>query len=111
MNVVVHGRHLEISEKFRDHVTEKLSKIERFGVEFTSIDVEVSHEANAREADREVEVELTTKGGPSVLRAHASAQDKYVAVDRAYARLEDQVRKVAERGHHSHKAHVGRPSA
>lgn len=106
MNVIVHGRHLEISEKFREHVDEKLEKIERFGVVFTTIDVEVTHETNPRQADRAVEVQLTARGGGPVIRAEAAAADKYVALDQACAHLEDRVRRLAERGHRHRKAHV-----
>lgn len=111
MNVVVHGRHLEISEKFRDHVDEKLERIERFGVVFSTIDVEVTHETNPRLADRAVEVQLTARGGGPVIRAEAAAADKYVALDQAYSHLEDRVRRLAEKSHRSRKAHVVRATS
>ena len=106
MNVIVHGRHLEISDKFREHVDEKIEKIERFGVAFSTIDVEVTHETNPRQADRAVEVQLTARGGGPVIRAEAAAADKYIALDLAYAHLEERVRRLAERGHRHRKAHV-----
>ena len=108
MNVIVHGRHMELSEKFRDEVDTKLEKIERFGLAFTTIDVEVTHESNPRQADRAVEVELTCRGGGPVIRAEAAAADKYVALDLACEHLEDRIRRMVERKHHHRKTHVVR---
>lgn len=103
MNVIVHGRHLDVSDEFRTRVDEKLERIERFGLAFTTIDVEVTLEANPRQADRAVEVELTARGNGSVIRAEASAADKNVAFDLAYSHLEERIRRAAERRHHRHR--------
>jgi ribosomal subunit interface protein len=59
VEIVVRGRHLELSQRFRDHVVEKLGRIDRFGVVISRIDVEVSKESNPRQAERAFEVELT----------------------------------------------------
>ena len=95
MNVIVHGRHLDVSDEFRTRVDEKLERIERFGLAITTIDVEVTLEANPRQADRAVEVELTARGNGSVIRAEASAADKNVAFDLAYSHLEERIRRAA----------------
>lgn len=108
MNVIVHGRHMELSEKFREEVNARLEKIERFGLAFTTIDVEVTHESNPRQADRAVEVELTCRGAGPVIRAEAAAADKYVALEVACDHLEDRIRRMVERKRHHRKAHVVR---
>ncbi len=97
VDIVVRGRHLEVSSRFRDHVTEKLSRLDRFGVPLMRIDVEVTKEVNPRQSDRAYEVELTCRGRGPVIRAEASANDKYAALDVAYSRLEERLRRAGER--------------
>lgn len=103
VRIVVHARHADLSQRFRDHVDEKLVRVDRFGVGITSVDVEVSKEHNPRLADRAYEVELTCRGAGPVIRAEAAATDHYAALDIAYGRLEERLRRVAEkRRYHRH---------
>jgi ribosomal subunit interface protein len=97
VDIVVRGRHLDVSDRFREHVAGKVGKIDRFGLPITHVDVEVSFEPNPRQADRAYEVELTCRGTGPVIRAEAHAQDKYAATDIALARLEERLRRAADR--------------
>ena len=106
VDIVVRGRHVEVSQRFRDHVTDKLGRVDRFGVNLSRIDVEVSKENNPRQSDRAFEVELTCVGRGPVIRAEATADDKYAALDVAYARLEERLRRAAERRHAKHRKAV-----
>jgi ribosomal subunit interface protein len=99
VDIVVRGRQLDISQRFREHVGEKLARIDKFGVALSRIDVEVSKEPNPRQADRAFEVELTCVGRGPVIRAEATAADKYAALDLAYGRLEERLRRAADRRH------------
>jgi len=103
VDIVVRGRHVDLSQRFRDHASDKLGRIDRFGVALSRVDVEVSKESNPRQADRAFEVELTCVGRGPVIRAEASAADKYAALDLAYARLEERLRRAAERRHTKHR--------
>lgn len=97
LEIVIHGRHSTVSERFKQFVTDKVSRIERFSVPVHRIDVEVSHEANPRQHDRAYEVELTCSGSGPFLRAEAHASDKYAAMELAYAKLEERFRRMHER--------------
>jgi ribosomal subunit interface protein len=97
VDIVVRGRHLDVSERFRTHVVGKLSKADRFGLPISHIDVEVSYEPNPRQADRAFEVELTCLGAGPLIRAEAHAQDKYAATDVALARLEERLRRASDK--------------
>ncbi len=99
VDIVVRGRHLDISTRFREHVGEKLARVDKFGVALSRIDVEISKESNPRLADRAFEVELTCLGRGPVIRAEATAADKYAALDLAYGRLEERLRRAADRRH------------
>ena len=106
--VVIHGRHIEVSQKFREHVLHKIGRIEKFGIHVTRIDVEVSKETNPRQADHAFEVELTIAAKGPVIRAEANAPDKFTAFDLAYTRLEERLRRAADRKHSKHDKH-GKP--
>jgi ribosomal subunit interface protein len=97
VDIVVRGRHLDLSQRFRDHVGDKLGRIDRFGIVLSRVDVEVTKESNPRQSERAFEVELTCVGRGPVIRAEASAADKYAALDLAYGRLEERLRRAAER--------------
>jgi len=97
MDIVVKSRHVEIKERFRQHVTEKLSRMEKLDSRVIRIDVEVSHEHNPRQSGSADRVELTVYSKGPVIRAEAAAADKYAALDTAVERLEARLRKVSDR--------------
>jgi ribosomal subunit interface protein len=97
VDIVVRGRHLAISDRYREHATGKVSRIERFTLPIDHVDVEISHEPNPRQSDRAFEVEITCRGSGPVIRAEAHAPDKYSALDLALARLDKQVRRMVDR--------------
>jgi ribosomal subunit interface protein len=97
VDIVVRGRHAEVSDRFREHVSHKLAKVERYDGKCQRIDVEVSREANPRLTDQAVRVEITCHGKGPVVRGEASAAEKYAALDIAYGRLEERLRRAADR--------------
>jgi ribosomal subunit interface protein len=97
VDILVRGRHLEVSQGFRTHVTDKFARITRFGIPLSRVDVEVSRENNPRQSEVAFEVEITCLGSGPVVRAEAAAGDKYAALDLAYGRLEERLRRAADR--------------
>ena len=104
MDVVVTGRHCELSDRFRGHVTEKLSRLEKHDHHIIRVQVEVRSERNPRQADRAVRLELTAFSKGPVIRAEASAEDKMSALDLALDKMASQMRKAADR----RRVHRGR---
>lgn len=109
VDVVIHGRHFSISEKFKAHVSAKLARTSKFGLPVHRIDVEVSHENNPRQSSRAFEVKLTADGIGPFIRAHEFAADQYTAFDLALDRFEEQLRRMHERSK-SIKHHRPSPS-
>jgi ribosomal subunit interface protein len=105
VDIVVKGRHTEITERFREHIADKLAKIEKLDSKVISIDVECSKERNPRQSEQCERVELTIYSRGPVVRAEAAAQDCYAALDLAVARLEARLRKAQDRRkvHHGMK--------
>jgi ribosomal subunit interface protein len=97
VDIVVKGRRLEVSDRFRTHVEDKLAKVERLVPALQRVDVEVSKELNPRLADRAYRVQLTCRSRGPVIRAEAAAVDKLAALDVAMGRLESRLRKAADR--------------
>src|SRR5258707_10593994 len=97
MEITFKGRHTSVPERFRRHATAKLAKLEKLDHNAIRIDVEVSTERNPRQADRSERVELTIRSRGPAIRAEAAADDRYAALDLAFAKLEGQLRKIAER--------------
>ena len=86
MDVVVSSRHCEVSERFRDHVEEKLSRLEKHDHRIIRVDVLIEREPRPRDPERTVRVELTAKSRGPIVRAEASAGDKMAALDLAWTR-------------------------
>ena len=106
MEIVVKGRKAEVTDRFRKHVVDKLSRIERYDHKIISLDVELSNERNPRQAEHKDRVELTMRTRGPVIRAEACAQDAYAALDLAVGKLEARMRRSADR----RRVHHGRRS-
>ena len=103
MDVVVTGRHCELSERFRDHVADKLGKLEKHDHRIMRVDVEVENERNPRQSDRAVRVELTAYSKGPVIRAEAAAVDKMGALDLAVDKMAAQMRRANDRRARAHR--------
>ncbi|MBW8750589.1 MAG: ribosome-associated translation inhibitor RaiA [Propionibacteriales bacterium] len=97
MDVVVSSRQCEVSERFREHVEDKLARLEKHDHRIIRVEVLLERERNARQPDRQVRVELTAKSKGPVLRAEAAAEDKMAALDLALDKMSAQMRRAADR--------------
>lgn len=97
MDIVVTGRHCEVSEGFRSHVEEKLARLEKHDHRIIRLQVEVSNERNPRQADRSERVQLTAFTKGPVVRAEAAADHKMAALDLALDKMASQMRKASDR--------------
>jgi len=97
VDVVVKGRHTEVTDGFRSHTEDKLAKIAKLDGRCSRIDVEVSEERNPRQSDRRERVELTIHSRGPVIRAEAAADDRFAALDMAIGKLEARLRRLSDR--------------
>ncbi|MEO5663830.1 MAG: ribosome-associated translation inhibitor RaiA [Nocardioides sp.] len=104
MDVVVTGRHFEVSDRFREHVSEKLTRLEKHDHRIIRVQVEVEEEKNPRQHDRSIKIELTAFSKGPVIRAEAAAEDKMGALDLALDKMAAQMRRAADR----RRVHRGR---
>jgi ribosomal subunit interface protein len=104
VDIVLKSRHLELTDRFRGHVEEKLSRLEKHDHRVIRVEVEVDKERNPRQQDRAVTVQLTAFSKGPVIRAEASAVDKMAALDAAVDKMAAQMRRAADR----RRVHRGR---
>ena len=97
MEIVVTGRNVEIPDHFREHIADKVARLERYDHKIVALEVELFHERNRRQLKSCQRVEITGRGGLGVARAEACAQDFYAALDAAVAKLEARMRRSHDR--------------
>ncbi len=97
MDIVVTGRNVEVPGHYRQRVTDKLGRLERYDHKIIRIDVELLHEPNPRQAAACQRVEITCKSRGPVIRSEACAETFYAAFDTAMSKLENRLRRSADR--------------
>ncbi|WVK82957.1 ribosome-associated translation inhibitor RaiA [Dactylosporangium sp. AC04546] len=104
MDIVVKGRNVEVPDHYRQHVADKLAKVERYDHKLIRVDVELFHERNPRQSDHCQRVEITCYSRGPVIRAEACAADFYSALDTAINKLDSRLSRAADR----RRVHRGR---
>jgi len=97
MEIVVRGRNVVIPDHYRQHVAEKLARLERYDHKIIRADVELQHEKNPRQNGSCQHVEITCRTRGPVVRSEACADDFYAALDLATDKLERRFRQAADR--------------
>jgi len=97
VDILVRGRNVEVPDHFRQHVAEKLQRVERFDHKIIRVDVELYHERNPRQSGSCQRVEITCKSRGPVVRAEACAADFYSALDLSVTKIEGRLRRSADR--------------
>jgi ribosomal subunit interface protein len=106
VDVVVKGRNVVVPEYFREHVAEKLQKVERYDNKIIEVNVELLHERNPRQSDSCQRVEITCVSRGPVIRAEACASDFNAALDKAIDKLDARLRRAADRRRVHHGRHA-----
>ena len=104
VETVVRGSNVVVPDHYRQLVTDKLAKLERYDGKIIRVDVELTHERNPRQNTRCQHVEITCRTRGPVVRSEACAEDFYKALDVAAERLERRLRQAADR----RRVHHGR---
>ncbi|CAN5167578.1 ribosome-associated translation inhibitor RaiA [soil metagenome] len=106
MDIVLTSRHVDLNERFREHVEEKLARLEKHDHRVIRVEVEVDKERNPRLQDRAIRVQLTAFSKGPVIRAEAAAEDKSAALDIAVDKMATQMRRAADRRRVHHGRHT-----
>lgn len=94
MEIVVTGRRVQIPDRFREQLEERLAKVPTLAPKVQRIDVVVTHEQVSRGSER---VEITCRAKGPVIRAEATMDDKFAALDAAVDKLLERLRRINDR--------------
>lgn len=97
MEIVVNSRNTEVSDRFREHIEDKLAKIEQFAPYTQRVEVEVIKEANTARVAESDRIEITVRDKGPTVRAEASSADRYSALDLAATKLFERLRRKHDR--------------
>jgi ribosomal subunit interface protein len=106
VEVIFKALHTDMQDRFRQHATAKLAKIEKLDSNAIRIDVQVSAEHNPRQSGTRERVELTVVSRGPAIRAEAAAEDRFAALDVALGKLESRLRRLCDRRKGRHGAHA-----
>jgi putative sigma-54 modulation protein len=91
MNILVNGRHLEITPALKNYAEEKIKKFERYSSDITEATVTLSVEKYRHKA----EVLLKTNG--MLIQAESVTGEIYSAIDEVSEKLDRQLKKYKEK--------------
>jgi len=98
MQLLVHGRNVEVTDWIREYVNKKVGRLERYLNQVTDARIELSHNAT-RAADDRFTAQLTMWSNGHILRAEESTADILVSVDAAVEKMSHQIRRFKGRRH------------
>jgi len=97
MDVVISGRHQNVSDRFREHVAERMARVEQLAPRALRTEVLVSHEPKRGKAKASERVEITCHIRGPVVRAEAAHEDRYAAFEMAMDKLIERLRRSNDR--------------
>lgn len=75
LDVDIYGRNLEITDRIREYVDKKVSKLDRYLPGIDEAQVDLSYEKSARNADDRQVAQITVRGKGFILRSEERADD------------------------------------
>jgi len=107
VEVVIHVRNLELTDRLREYVEKKVSKLDRFLDVLQEAKVDLTFVKTARSArDRQV-AQLTVRGKGVLLRAEERSDDIFASVDTVLEKIYRQIDRY--KGRHWRTRGDGRP--
>lgn len=97
VEIAITGRHVNVSDRLREYLDTKLSKVPQLDPRVQRIEVMVSHEPNPRQAKVSERVEITCHSKGPVIRAEAGHDDRQAAVDLAVDKLLERLRRAHDK--------------
>jgi putative sigma-54 modulation protein len=91
MNILVNGRHLEVTPALKSYAEEKIKKFERYSSDITEATVTLSVEKYRHKA------EVMLKANGMLIQAESVTGEIYSAIDEVSEKLDRQVKKYKEK--------------
>lgn len=91
MNIMIRGKHIEITDALRSYVTKRVGKLEKYSDEFQDVTVTLLVEKDRHR------VEVTAPIAGMILRGEEETSDMYSSIDMVLEKLERQIDKYRTR--------------
>jgi len=114
LEVEIYGRNMEVTERIKDYVDKKVSRLDRYLNGIDEARVDLAYVKSARSAaDRQV-AQITVRGKGIILRSEERADDIFAALDTALDKLQRQMerykgKRYRNRGNGKTAAEVSAP--
>ena len=102
MQLIVHGRNVEVTDWIHEYVNKKVGKLERYLNQVTDARIELSQNAS-RAADDRFTAQLTMWANGNILRAEESTADILVSIDAVVDKMSQQIRRFKGRKYHNRR--------
>ncbi len=97
VEVVINVRNMELSDRLRDYITKKVSKLDRYLNALEEAQMDLTYVKSARSAqDRQV-AQLTVRGKKVLLRAEERTDDMFASVDAVLDKIHRQIERFKGR--------------
>ncbi len=93
MDILVRGSNVDVDEAVEADSRRKLERLGRLATDIRRVEVDFREVRNPREPDAH-ECEIVVHLTGQLVKAHGAASDQRTALDRAFAKAEQQVSKV-----------------
>jgi len=110
MQLLVHGRNVEITDWIREYVNKKVGRLERYLNNVSDARIELSHNATRAAGDR-FTAQLTIWSNGHILRAEESTGDILVSVDAVVEKMAQQIRRFKGRHYQNRRRQSAAVSA
>lgn len=104
MNIIVHGRHLEVTEGIRNYAETRMAKLKKYSENIMQIRLNLSATKLKTGNYQTADVLMNVNG--LVFKAMATEPDLYAAIDRVTDILEAQIVKHKEKNKDYRNAHI-----
>ena len=100
MDLIIHGRNVEISDWIREYVEKKVGKLERYLPKITDVRCELTHSPTRAASDRYT-CQITLWADGQILRAEESTSDIFASVYATVDKIYKQIRRFKRRRYQS----------
>ena len=96
-NVIVTGRHVQITDGMKQHAIDRIHKLEHIADRIVDVQVTMDIQKLSHRVD------ILLKYGHTLIRSHAVTTDMYISIDEAVNKLENQLKKYKNKLQDYHK--------
>jgi putative sigma-54 modulation protein len=96
MQLIVHGRNVEVTDWVREYVQKKVGKLERYLPQSNEVRAELTHSATRAANDR-FTAQLTVWANGQIMRAEESTSDIFASIDATVDKMYRQITRLKGR--------------